>query len=102
MYSTACCVHTLPDYYRSISPYPFEDLLTCMHGGWWGRKHTGYCVVKVFNSQYTFQEGTRLRGLHAGLEKKRMYEEGTVLVEHDPPVQVALATLVYKCQLLSK
>ena len=59
-------------------------------------------MVKVFNSQYTFQEGTRLRGLHARLEKKRMYEEGTVLLEHDPPVQVALATLVYKCQLLSK
>ena len=49
--------------------------------------------LKVFNSQYTFQEGTRLRGLHAGLEKKRVYKEGTV--EHDP-------TLVYKRQLLSK
>ena len=31
-----------------------------------------YCVVEVFNSQYTFQEGIRLRGLHAGLEKKRI------------------------------
>jgi len=49
--------------------------------------------------RYTFQESTRLRGLDAGLEIKRMYEEGTV--EHDPPVMVALATLVHKCQLLS-
>ena len=37
---------------------------------WRDRKHTGYCVVKVFNFQYTFREGIRLRGLHAGLEKK--------------------------------
>ena len=52
--------------------------------GTWDRKHSGYCVVKVFNFQYTLQEGTRLRGIHAVLKKMRMYEGGTV--EHDPPV----------------
>lgn len=45
---------------------------------WWDRLCTGYSVV-MFNSQYTFQEGTRLRGL----------QESTL--EHDPPVQVTMA-----------
>ena len=80
MLCKATYIATLPDYYRSISPNPFEDLLTCMHGGWWDRKHTGYCVVKVFNSQYTFQEGTSLRRLHGGLEKRRKAQWSMILL----------------------